>query len=204
MLKFKKIFIILIIYFIVIFSYLFFMRPNDMSIAFFYINMIFIILYLIIANLFIESDNLIELKINRYRNKSCFFKESIKQFTINIFIIFFGISLLNCLMLYMIGSHVDLTLNFYYFIGLFFIIETFYAYILSFSFKKKMNLIRYLALLILLGMFILGKSNMIITSINIFKYILYNGSLYNLFLHYSVWLISAYILIDYNSKRVEL
>lgn len=204
MLKFKKIFIILLTYFTVVFSYLLFMKPDDISIDFFYTNIIFIIIYLIIANLFITSDNLIDLNLNRYKSKICFFKESIKQFTINIFTILVGISLLNHLMLCLIGFNVDLLLNFYYFIGLFLITETLYAYIVSFSFKKKINLVRYLALVILLGMFTFGSFNMSITPINIFKYILYKGSLYDILLHYSIWLISAYFLINHNSKRIEL
>ena len=204
MLRFKKIFVILLTYFIVVFLYLFFINSNDITIDFFYTNIIFIIFYLVIGNLFIENDSWVDLKLNKYENKECFFKQLIKQFTINIFLICFGVSVLNSLILLLLEINIDLTLNFYYFIGIFLTLEIINAYIIAFCLKKKVNLVRYILLVILLGMFVLGTFSISITPINVFKYILYKGNLYDILLHYSIWLVGAYILINYNSKRVEL
>lgn len=204
MLRFKKIFVILLTYFIVVFLYLFFINSNDITIDFFYTNIIFIIFYLVIGNLFIENDSWVDLKLNKYENKECFFKQLIKRFTINIFLICFGVSVLNSLILLLLEINIDLTLNFYYFIGIFLTLEIINAYIIAFCLKKKVNLVRYILFVILLGMFVLGTFSISITPINVFKYILYKGNLYDILLHYSIWLVGAYILINYNSKRVEL
>lgn len=204
MLKFRKIFIIFIIYYMVIQSYLIFIEPNSISLDFFYRNIMFWIFYLIIANLFIECDNLLDFKLHMYRNKRFFLKESLKEISIKNLIISGGISILNCLMLVIIKSKFSITLFVYYFINLFFIIEIIYIYIFAFIFKRKNILIRCLTLIILLIMFNFGKAYIGITPINIFKYVIYLGNWYEIMTHYSIWLLGAYIMIEHNSKRVEV
>ena len=89
MLKFKKISIILIIYFIIMLFYLYFIKLENVTIDFFYTNIIFIIIYLIIANFFIEPNRLFNLKLYRYEDKISFLKESIKRFFYKYFYNFF-------------------------------------------------------------------------------------------------------------------
>lgn len=87
---------------------------------------------------------------------------------------------------------------------MFLIIEIAYIYILSFAFKKQINILRYIVFITLLAMFYFGSFDIGITPINIFKYVSYPGTWYEIIIHYMVWIFSAYILIDYNSKRVEI
>ncbi len=199
--KFKRILISLLIYLVIILLYLSFI---ELDVNFFYTNIIFIIIYLIVTNLFIEKDNLINFKLHRYKNTTSYFIDCFKRFTINIFIILVCFSILNCLALHIMKINFQISLIIYYFINLFFILEILYIYILSFSLKNNINLMRCLTSILMLAMFTFGKFDIGITPVNIFKYILYSGNWFQIIIHYAIWLISAYIFLDYNSKRIEL
>ena len=136
--------------------------------------------------------------------KYLFLKNPLNGFSINIFTIFLCISILNCIILLVKGLSVNFLTSLYYFFNIFLIIEIAYIYILSFSFKKQINLLRYIVFITLLAMFYFGSFDIGITPINIFKYVSYPGTWYEIIVHYMVWIFSAYILIDYNSKRVEI
>lgn len=204
MLKFKIIFIVWIIYFIIISFYLFLISSSIITLEIFYNNIIFMIIYLIIANLFIDFDKLLDIKLYRYRNKMCFFKECLKNFTLNIFICLLGISMINGLMFYIIDKPFNKYLSVYYFTNWFFGIEIIYICMLAFSFKRKINFIRSLSFIGLCCMFIFGRYDIGITPINVFKYILYIGNFSSIITHYIVWLLGCYLLIDYNIRRVEI
>ena len=203
MLKFRKIFILLFIYVIITMIYLFFVQPDTISLDFFYTNKIFLIIYILLANLFVEPNNLLAIKLHLYNTRSDFFKSDLKELTINNFIIFIGISILNCLMLIVIKAEFNIASFIYYFINLFLIVEIIDVYIISFCFKQKITLIRYAILLILLIILNFGNLGTEITPINIFKYLFYVGNWYEIIIHYLIWLLGGYLLIDYN-KRVEL
>lgn len=204
MLKFKKIFTILLIYFIIIQSYLVFIKPNTISLDFFYTNIIFWVIYFIISNLFIEYDNLLDFKLHIYENAEKFFEKSLKEVTINNGLIFGGITVLNGIMLLIIKMNFYMIEFIYYSVNLFLIIEIICIYIMAFTLKRKNVLSRVIILIILMIMFNFGNSYLGITPINIFKYILNIGSLYEVAIHYIIWLIGGYLLIEYNCKRIEL
>ena len=204
MLKFKKIFMILFIYFIIMLFYIFFMKAENITIDFFYTNIIFIIIYLIIANFFIEPNKVFNFKLYRYNDKLSFLREEIKVYSINIFTIFMCVSILNCIILLIKQGYFDIIKSLYYFLNIFLIIYIAYMCILSFAFKKQIKQLRYIIFIILLSMFYFGTFDIGITPINIFKYISYPGTWYEILVHYMVWILGAYILIDYNSKRVEI
>lgn len=177
---------------------------EGITIDFFYTNIIFVIFYLVVTNIFVEKDKLIYYKLHRYNNKLLFFKEQIKKFTLNISAIIISISFLNCLLLFIIKIKFELIQVIYYALNIFFIIEIIYLFILSFSLKNKINLMRYVTLFMILLLFTFGKFNRGITPINLFKYILYPGSIVELTIHYIIWLLADYIILDFNSKRVEI
>lgn len=204
MLKFRSIFTILFIYFLVIQSYLFFIDPSSITLDFFYRNILFWVIYLIIANLIMENDNLLNFKLYKYEDKKKFLKESIKEASIKNIIICVGISILNYLVV-MTKTDVEVHTFIYYFVNLFLIIEIICICNLSFILRKNSNFIRYLLFIISLIVFYFGTFFKGIIPINIFKYAIYIGSLYEIIIHYLIWLTLDYILIDQNfSKRIEI
>lgn len=204
MLKFKKISIILVFYFIIMLLYFYFLRVESISIDFFYVNSIFIIIYLVIANLFIEPNKLLNFKLYRYNNKKNFFKDCIKLFSLNTFVIYLCISIINSILVALRGFTFNFLASIYYFFNIFIIIEIAYAYILSFSLKKNITILRYLVFITLIAMFYFGTYDTGITPVNIFKYVYYSGTWYQIIIHYAIWILSAYLLFDFNSKRVEI
>lgn len=205
--KFKKIGKIvglLIIYTILALLYISSISVEDLLVDFFYTNSIFIILYILIANLLIEKEPLIEFDIYRYKSKLICIRNQFLKNTLNIFITFVGIIIINLIVLLITTGKFSIILSIYYFINIFLIIEILNIFILSFQLIKKTTFARLISFTVMILMLIFGGSDIGITNINIFKHILYGGDIINIISHYAIWAFGMYLLLDNNARRGEL
>lgn len=202
--KIRKILSLLIIYTTLVLLYISSISAEDLLGDFFYTNSIFIILYILIANLLIEKDPLIEFDIYRYKNKLICIKNQFFKNTLNIFATFIGIIIINSIVLLMTTGKTSVILSIYYFINIFSIMEILNIFVLSFQLLKKTTFARLISFSMMILMLIFGGSDIGITNINIFKYILYNGDIINIIVHYAIWFFGMYLLLDNNARRGEL
>lgn len=201
--KYKKFILVLLFYFIVVLIFVNYAN-NDITLKYFYSNIIFIIIYLFIFNLFINNKVSLLLQLYKFKNRHNYYIYNIKKFTIDNVIVNLGIILINSFIIKIKCDHIDLYLVFYYFFNMFIIMEIMYMIIISFSFKKAFNVVRYFLLVIFLIMFNFAGFDFSVTPLNIFKYLIYKGELYLLIIHYLIWVYGCYLLLDYNSKVIEI
>lgn len=201
--KYKKIVLILLFYFIGMSLFTHYIN-SDVTLSYFYNNIIFMIIYLFIFNLFINNKISLLLRLYKFKNKCSYYMCNIKKFTIDNVVVNLGIVLINSLIIKINCNCFDLYLMFYYFFNMFIIMEIMYIIIISFSLKKTFNLVRYFLIVVFLIMFNFTGFDFSVTPLNIFKYLFYEGDFYLLIIHYLIWLYGCYLLLDYNSKVMEI
>lgn len=205
MLKYKKMVLTLIVYTIIIFSYLYKYPNEELSISILYNNILFFIIIFFMYNINLENDPLITFKLNRIGSFKNYFKKTmIKNSFINIYISI-GLFLSNIFIFSILGYNINYIIAIRYNTIIFIIFEIYNIFLLIGSITNKVMLIRVIILLYMILSFLLYSLGIIgELSMNILKYYFYTSSILNIIIHYLLWVYIGYLIFDFIKKRIEI
>ena len=202
MLRYKKIILSLLIYIVTLFVYLLILRQNfDFYVDFFYTNIMFFLILIILTNIFIKSNKNVELELYKYDSKIQFMLSRIESFTYELIILLYSILAINSVALLFLKSDIDLNMGLNYTIQYFFVFEILFLIINIFIYSKKYNFIRFVIVAIFIALFMLCTNT---SSLNIFKYLLYGGKINDMLLFYFIYFAVVVSLLVYSLKRKKI
>ena len=200
--NYKKIAIELIIYTFIILTYTLLLQSNyEFFIAMFYLNNLFFVTIILLINTYIPKNKNLELEIYKYKSKLNYFLKRTVTFTKNAFLILVSLLIINSLILSIYGYQIEITNGIYYTLNYFIIFIIMYLLISCFTFSKYYSFIKELIVCIFIIMYVLCQSN---STINVFKYIMNFGTLFNLLFFYSKYIIIILIILNYAVKKGEI
>lgn len=202
----KKIIVPVLIYLMISAVFLTIIPTNKMNINVPYMDLYLFGLMLMLYFYIIFSFNFKTIDIYRFNtiNKFLFFK--MKEFSTYNFFIQIVTTILYLLIFFIKGVVIKFDVILYYVLNLYCIFQILYLLCLALIFSKNSTRNYYFIFFIFYFMFVLcfiDSSNTVLT-FNIFLYYFRTGSLSNIIMNYSIWILSTLIFINIKKEKIEL
>lgn len=190
---------------IILFLYIIVLKKLQLNLDSFYNNVSFFIIIFCIYNLIINDDKLIHLRIHKYNTFKKYLISKIFKITINSLCLSICIFMINCFIFLILKMKIDAYMIIHYSLHLFIIFEIYYLFMMFGILIRKFNQVRTIIMFVLIFSFLINNMNLTnIMSINIFKFYLYMGNIFNILLHYSMWFYICYLFIDSARKKINI